>query len=90
MTATPNEIERHYTQPPDDDDVVCTECDGVGAFVAYGVPGAWIRERVCPRCDGTGYISAERAAEDAAEAHGDQQMEMARDAAIEHATGFEE
>jgi len=67
-------ILREAENPPEM--VECPECHGLDA----------LRIGVCPVCNGEGEITSERAAEDAAEAHGDQQMELARD----RATGFEE
>lgn len=83
MPATARQIERHYTEPPDDAPMVtCPECRGEGRmFVELS-----LSMEQCSVCNGSGYIDAERAAEDAAEDWGDQRMELAR----ERATGFEE
>jgi hypothetical protein len=78
MPATRAALERHYTEDTRDMGEACPECGGNG-FYEGRYPNRLEQSEPCPYCEGTGTVSPERAAEDAADDYDDLLTELRAD-----------
>jgi len=74
MPATRSAVERHYTEDTRDMGETCPECGGDG-YLPEDHHDRW----PCRTCGGTGTVSPERAAEDAADDRDDLLTELRAD-----------